>query len=180
MKNLLASKRFQLGFTLIELLIVVAIIAVLVSVGAFSYSTAMRNARDAQRKADLKKIALALEKYYTDNGRYPPGNAGGALAQNSQSYNAVSPWIPGLSSYMTDVPRDPVNTSSPVKYYQYDVFNSGQNYIMTTNLENDGDRDRRDLSVSPIKSPCNEQPWFNFWGSYKNFPTYDWCISDPK
>src|SRR3990172_10027955 len=61
----------QRGFTLVELLVVVAIIAILVSVGAVSYSTAQRNARNAQRASDLNKIALALEEFYSDHGFYP-------------------------------------------------------------------------------------------------------------
>lgn len=188
MKNLLTSKKFQLGFnffrensrsrqrgfTLIELLIVVAIIAVLVSVGTFSYSTAMRNARDAQRKSDLKKIALALEKYYTDRGSYPPGSVPpGGTDATYQSTSGVTPWISNLGTYMTAVPVDPKNTASPVSNYQYESFNNGQNYILLTNLENDSDSERRPNS-------CNEEPYKQAHSGSGPSASYDWCISDPK
>lgn len=78
MKTLLASKRFQIGFTLVELLIVVAIIAILVSVGAVSYSTAQRNARNADRASELTKLAVALEEYFADHGSYIPTGHGGS------------------------------------------------------------------------------------------------------
>lgn len=80
MKELLASKRFQVGFTLIELLIAVALVAILVTLGAVSYSTVARNSRNADRKADFAKIRQALEEYHADHGAYP--NTGGAHVTN--------------------------------------------------------------------------------------------------
>ncbi len=63
------------GFTLLELLIVIAIIGILASLAAVSYSSAQRRARDSQRQADLKAIQNALEQYYADNdGNYPGGD----------------------------------------------------------------------------------------------------------
>jgi prepilin-type N-terminal cleavage/methylation domain-containing protein len=59
------------GFTLIELLIVVVIIVIVIGVGAASYSTVARNARNSERTSELAKIALALEDYYADHGKYP-------------------------------------------------------------------------------------------------------------
>jgi prepilin-type N-terminal cleavage/methylation domain-containing protein len=91
MLNLLKSKKFQVGFTfvlkssrsrqrgftLIELLIAVSIIVILITIGAVSYTTVNRNARDSQRQSDLAKIAAALEEYYADHGTYPNTNVGG-------------------------------------------------------------------------------------------------------
>ena len=60
------------GFTLIELLIVITIIGILAVALLPSVLGAPGRARDAQRKADLKNIAAALEMYASDNnGRYP-------------------------------------------------------------------------------------------------------------
>lgn len=70
----ISNLKFQIskrGFTLIELLIVVAIIAVLVGVGSTSFTAARRQGRDAQRQADLEKVASALEQYFADNTSYP-------------------------------------------------------------------------------------------------------------
>src|SRR3990172_11575763 len=76
MKKLLTSTKFQVGFTLIELLIVVVIIVIVIGVGAASYTTVARNARNTQRQADLAKIATALEEYYSDHGSYPNHRGG--------------------------------------------------------------------------------------------------------
>lgn len=53
------------AFTLLEMLVVVGIIAVLVSIGTSSYSTAQKKARDAKRKSDLSSIKNAFEQYYS-------------------------------------------------------------------------------------------------------------------
>ncbi len=68
MKKFFNSK----GFTLLELLIVIALIGILVSLGAASYTAAQKKARDARRQADIKAIQDAFEQYYADNnGTYP-------------------------------------------------------------------------------------------------------------
>ncbi len=60
------------AFTLLEMLVVVGIIAILVSMGIASYSTAQRKARDAKRKSDLPSIRNAFEQYYSlCSYRYP-------------------------------------------------------------------------------------------------------------
>lgn len=60
------------GFTLLEMLIVIGIIAILVALGASSYTTAQRKARDAKRKSDLKMIQNGFEQYYSIcNFNYP-------------------------------------------------------------------------------------------------------------
>ncbi|MBI5127130.1 prepilin-type N-terminal cleavage/methylation domain-containing protein [Candidatus Roizmanbacteria bacterium] len=60
------------SFTLMEMLIVIGIIAILVALGASSYSTAQKKARDAKRKSDLKTIQNSFEQYYSIcNFSYP-------------------------------------------------------------------------------------------------------------
>lgn len=65
------------AFTLLEMLVVIGIIAILVGLGAVSYSTAQKKARDSKRKSDLNAIQNALEQYYSVCGyQYPtpPGS----------------------------------------------------------------------------------------------------------
>jgi prepilin-type N-terminal cleavage/methylation domain-containing protein len=65
-------KRNRSGFTLLELLIVIAIIGILVTIGAVSYSSAQKKSRDSRRQADMKAVQGAWEQYYADNnGSYP-------------------------------------------------------------------------------------------------------------
>jgi len=80
MKNKFSIFDFQfsakLAFTLLEMLVVIGIISILVAMGAISYSTAQKKARDAKRKQDLKTIQNALEQYYSICGYQYPTPAG--------------------------------------------------------------------------------------------------------
>jgi len=64
------------GFTLLELLVVIGIIAILVSLGAVSYGTAQKKARDAKRKGDLQALQKALEQCYSVNTYSYPAISG--------------------------------------------------------------------------------------------------------
>lgn len=55
----------QSAFTILELLVVMGIMAVLITAGAVSYSTAQKVARDARRLQDLKDIQNGFEQYYS-------------------------------------------------------------------------------------------------------------------
>ncbi len=93
------------GFTLIELLVVVAILAVLVSIGAASYRAAQRNARDQTRTRDLNQVKIALEQHFEINLAYPVSNAGqidcsGAILWGTE-------WDCGGHTYMHALPKDP-------------------------------------------------------------------------
>jgi len=76
LKSFLTLAKSSIGFTLIELLIVIAIIAILISIGLASYSRAQAQARDGERKSDLRNIQGALEQYYSDFNKYPTDPSG--------------------------------------------------------------------------------------------------------
>ena len=64
------------GFTMIELLVVISIIGILASIGLVSFSGAQKQARDSQRKSDLKQYQSALEIFANkNNGLFPPRTA---------------------------------------------------------------------------------------------------------
>ena len=111
-------KRKQTGFTLIELLIVVAIIAILISIGLASYSRVQKSSRDSQRKSDLKNIAGALEQYYSDENEYP-GNP----------HNLVP-------TYLKEITHDPLDETSDVyDNYIVDDPTNPQAYCLIVDLE---------------------------------------------
>lgn len=92
------------AFTLLELLVVIGIIAVLVGLGTFSYSTAQKKARDTKRKGDLQAIHNGLEQYYSICGfTYPTPNG-------SSSFTSIICTAPS-SAVMTTVPVDPRTTT---------------------------------------------------------------------
>lgn len=60
------------GFTLIELLVVITIIGILASIALPNYIKAKDKAREAEVKANVHSIQIALERYATDHsGQYP-------------------------------------------------------------------------------------------------------------
>jgi prepilin-type N-terminal cleavage/methylation domain-containing protein len=62
----------KLGFTLTELLISVAILAILVVIALSMVKTNRDKADDAKTKAELDRLRIAFEDYYSDHNCYPP------------------------------------------------------------------------------------------------------------
>ncbi len=82
------------GFTLIELLVVISIIAILVAMGAVSYSDAQKKARDATRIGNMKDIEKAMEQNYSPAGVY-------AIIENASSPGQCVAFT-GLNPFPTD------------------------------------------------------------------------------
>ncbi|WP_230347112.1 prepilin-type N-terminal cleavage/methylation domain-containing protein [Methylobacillus methanolivorans] len=61
----------RLGFTLIEVLVVLAIIATLLSLVTPRYFSSIDRAREHSLKHDLIVMRDAIDKFYSDTGRYP-------------------------------------------------------------------------------------------------------------
>jgi general secretion pathway protein G len=59
------------GFTLIELMVVMAILATLLSMVTPRYFTYLDRAREAALKETLAVTRDAIDKFHTDNDRYP-------------------------------------------------------------------------------------------------------------
>jgi general secretion pathway protein G len=59
------------GFTLVELMVVLAVLALLVSIVAPKTIGGVARAEEAVLKQDLALMRDALDKHYSDSGRYP-------------------------------------------------------------------------------------------------------------
>jgi general secretion pathway protein G len=59
------------GFTLVELMVVLAVIALLLSVVVPDYMGKMRRAEEAVLQQDLALMRDSLDKHYADTGKYP-------------------------------------------------------------------------------------------------------------
>lgn len=94
--NFLKSvKKNKLGFSLLELLVVIGIIALLVGMGAVSYSTAQRKARDSKRKQDVQAIQNAFEQYYSVcNYQYPTAFGSSVVCASITPTVMIMPTIP--------------------------------------------------------------------------------------
>lgn len=72
MSRLPARPRVLLsGFTVIELMVVLAAIALLLSVAAPRYIQHLDYAREMALKDDLHQMRRAIDQFYGDRGRYP-------------------------------------------------------------------------------------------------------------
>lgn len=107
------------GFTLVELMIVIAIIAVLVSIILIAVNPVrvIHDAQDTKRRTEINQAKTALQLYYNDNKDYP---ASTALVSSLQP------------NYWRLVPS--------VSYYGYKRISS-TDYIVGTQLNNPSNDD---------------------------------------
>jgi len=61
------------GFTLIELMVVMAIVALLVSIAAPRYLASLDRAREATLRSSLAVMRQAIDQFAADRGRFPDG-----------------------------------------------------------------------------------------------------------
>ena len=107
------------GFTLIELMVVLAIVALLLSLVAPHYAGRLTRAEETVLRENLLTMRDALDKHYTDSGRYP-----------ERLEDLVT------RRYLRSIPLDPVTQSSttwvvvppadPEKGGVYDVRSGAQ------------------------------------------------------
>lgn len=116
------------GFTLIEVMIVVAIIALLVVALTFSMRFQRQKAEDARAKADLDRLKIAFEDYYSDNNCYPPAE------WFDESADCGSP---NLQPYLNNIPCDRRTQAPYVMEYDSAVCPSW--YKLYTTLANTAD-----------------------------------------
>lgn len=140
---------FREGFTLIEIIIVVALIGI-ISVVFFVNLSVIPKARDAQRKADLRQIANALEQYRKDKDQYPSPNSGNVPVNcpvGTPTYFGNAPDCD--TTYLNKIPKDP-NGSTWWRAGNYYYGLSSNSYLLFTCIENTNDPQKWYVNIPPF------------------------------
>ena len=66
-----ARRRHVPGFTLVELLVVLAIVALLLTISLPRYFQSIDSAREAVLSDNLRNTRQTIDNFYSDTGRYP-------------------------------------------------------------------------------------------------------------
>jgi len=139
-KRTFFSRSIFKAFSLIELLVVVAIIAILCSIGVINLLQAQTRSKVSRAKADMRTIATAVESYNVDHNAYPfPANQYGA-ADSSFTASGFETHTPSLLTtpvaYVSMTIEEPFpagdrSLESPLYHYStrsyfldYDMANS--------------------------------------------------------
>jgi general secretion pathway protein G len=65
------NKGYAKGFTLVELLVVLAILALLLTLAVPRYFNGIERAKEATLRHDLNTLRESIDKFYADTGKYP-------------------------------------------------------------------------------------------------------------
>ena len=96
----------QCGFTLIEILVVMAIVALLITLAVPRYFGSLEKSKETVLRETLATTRDALDKFYADNGKYPDS----LDALVSKKYLRAMPFDPVTDSNSTwaTIPPDDV------------------------------------------------------------------------
>lgn len=124
------NKRNKLykAFTMIELLVVISIIGILATMATVSFTASQKQARDTNRKSDIKQYQTTLEQYANKNS---------GLYVIQPTTLAITD--PAASFCVTDLELDAcsVDPKNEDPYtYKYISDAAGTNYVLWAKLEN--------------------------------------------
>ncbi|MEJ2347572.1 MAG: type II secretion system protein [Patescibacteria group bacterium] len=134
---ILLGKMRNKGFTLIELLVVISLIGILASLALVSYTGTQKQARDSERKSDLRQYQNAVELFANkNNGIYVSRTSSGGVVASTTLCTDLS---------LTSCPEDPRFDQDNTFVYRYQSNGTdGGNvdatqYVLWGKLENTTD-----------------------------------------
>lgn len=115
------------GFSLTEIIIVMAIIALLASLGIYGLSVAQRTSRDDERKIVASNISTAVDNYFRSNGFYPNSSTDITWSQNQVVVGSATIPLVGPKRYSATA----TDATKTRYFYQRDT----RGYVLCTLLE---------------------------------------------
>ncbi len=136
MKKKIAYSSSLLAFTLIELVVSATILVILTSIGFYSYTKNIGDARDSTRKTDISALSSQLKLYKKQRWAFPrPGksfeihNRGGVVAYQ---------WFMDKSVTLSTAEKLPLDPELGIPYF-YSTTKNRQEYQLALSLENSDD-----------------------------------------
>lgn len=127
------APRHAHGFTLIEIVIVVAILAMLMTIVTVNLTGETDKARATKALADIQGLETALNMYKLDNYTYPTTEQGlRALVERPSGQPEARNWRQG--GYIKRLPNDPWDRPyqylSPGRRGAFDLFSLGADGVL--------------------------------------------------
>ena len=107
------------GFTLIELMVVLALIAILATMGMSQYHSSVVYAKESTLHEDLFRMRDAIDQYYADKGQYP-ASLDALVSEHYMRALPVDPFTKSNSTWQT-VPAETDASNPTAEPGVYDV-----------------------------------------------------------
>lgn len=157
------------GFTIVEIAVVIAVVALLATIGVVVYTTIQNDSKRNQAESIVNIVRSALERYYDKNGEYPSANelAGGGDGRNlsAAQYQTIAQTlnVPANNLVQTNFKLVPCSVGgsacTPAANETAQVF-----YFTRTPTDVSGNATR--VFTSPSSGCTYTQPSDNFISTY--------------
>ena len=107
------------GFTLIELMVVLALIAILATMGMSQYRQSVVYAKESTLHEDLFRMRDAIDQYYADKGQYP-ASLDALVSEHYMRALPVDPFTKSNSTWQT-IPAEADASNPTAEPGVYDV-----------------------------------------------------------
>lgn len=158
------------GYSLLEIMVVVSIITILASIGAYSLNESSKQARDVKRIEELKQIAKVLSLAEFELGREIKCGGGTRIESGFKEEDGVTPLTETscadieiikryITEYFPEVPHDPKGPDDKRYFYYYDRHDcplpQKNGFLVYAAMENESNSNRDE--VCGKKDNSNEE-----------------------